>query len=207
MIATNPTKNMEKTLALFDFDGTMTTRDSFNDFLKNSTPPVLYWLKRLVLYAPCYIFYKIGFLKTHELKSWQIKLYLAKKSEKDFEQYKNWFTNKYLPKILKQSALQRIASHKMEGHEVWIVSASFDFCIQDWCKKNDISFLCNISETKNGVPTGKFPIPECNYEEKVARIRSMVDTDSYKTIYAYGDTNGDKPMLALAQYPHFCFFN
>ncbi|MFM2268207.1 MAG: hypothetical protein RL757_1648, partial [Bacteroidota bacterium] len=71
----------------------------------------------------------------------------------------------------------------------------------------NIKFLCNIAESRNGVPTGKFPVPECNYEGKVVRIRATVDVESFDTIYAYGDTSGDKPMLELAEFPHFCFFN
>lgn len=196
------------TLALFDFDGTLTYKDSFRAFLQFSTSPVAFWIKNYVLSLPYALLYKLKLISTHRFKEIRLKLFLSNKSADEIEQLSQSFTQTIIPKILKQSGHERIAWHKTEGHDIWIVSASFDFVLEKWCTENNIGLLTNIAErdAQNSL-TGCFPKPDCNYEEKVQRIKKVIDLQQFDTIYAYGDTSGDKPMLALAQYPHFCFFD
>ena len=39
---------------------------------------------------------------------------------------------------------------------------------------------------------------DCNGLEKVRRIKKKYNLNKYAKIYAYGDTEGDKPMLDIA---------
>jgi phosphoserine phosphatase len=50
----------------------------------------------------------------------------------------------------------------------------------------------------HGVLTGQFDGHNCYGQEKVRRIQAALDLAHYEHIYAYGDSSGDKPMLALA---------
>jgi phosphoserine phosphatase len=50
----------------------------------------------------------------------------------------------------------------------------------------------------DGKITGNLMGNNCNGGEKVIRIKQLYDTQQYDEIYCFGDTGGDKPMLALA---------
>jgi phosphoserine phosphatase len=54
--------------------------------------------------------------------------------------------------------------------------------------------------------SGHLKTKNCYGPEKVRRIREVIDTDEYSTIYAYGDTRGDKEMLELANFKFYKHF-
>jgi phosphatidylglycerophosphatase C len=58
-------------------------------------------------------------------------------------------------------------------------------------------------EVKNGVVTGKIDGKNCNGKEKAKRIKQAINLNEYDSIYAYGDSAGDKQMLALATYTYY----
>jgi len=43
----------------------------------------------------------------------------------------------------------------------------------------------------------------CNGKEKVSRIKEAFNLADFETVYAYGDSSGDKEMLAIATHAHF----
>jgi phosphoserine phosphatase len=61
-------------------------------------------------------------------------------------------------------------------------------------------------EIKNGVLTGRFSTPNCYGQEKKRRfLEKYPDRDRY-ILYVYGDSNGDKELLEMADKPFFrCF--
>lgn len=196
------------TIALFDFDGTLTYKDSFRAYLQFSSTPFVFWFKNYLLSLPYAVLYKFKLISTHKFKEVRLKLFLTQKSAAELERLSNDFATIIIPKIIKKSGLERINWHKAEGHQIWIVSASFDIVLEKWCNQNNIGLLTNKAERNNSNRlTGHFPKPDCNYEEKVHRIKKAIDLQNVSTIYAYGDTSGDRAMLNLAHYPHFCFFD
>jgi phosphoserine phosphatase len=54
--------------------------------------------------------------------------------------------------------------------------------------------------------TGKLASPNCYGPQKVERIRAALDLSRYGRIFAYGDSRGDREMLALADEKHYRFF-
>ena len=63
----------------------------------------------------------------------------------------------------------------------------------------DIEYLTTELETdENGFLTGKFAVPNCNGSEKVRRIKEIFPNRSEYFLTAYGDSHGDKEMLAEA---------
>ncbi|MEW6528158.1 MAG: haloacid dehalogenase-like hydrolase [Spirochaetota bacterium] len=53
-------------------------------------------------------------------------------------------------------------------------------------------------EVKYGLLTGKFFGKNCYGPQKVKRIKEIYNLYDYQKIYAYGDSKGDKEMLAIA---------
>ena len=88
--------------------------------------------------------------------------------------------------------------HQQEGHRVVVVSAMFKLVLQDWCAANHVELLATGLETKKDRLTGNFSTKNCYGEEKADRVRKAGLLYSNPYIYAYGDSEGDKALLALA---------
>jgi HAD superfamily phosphoserine phosphatase-like hydrolase len=84
-----------------------------------------------------------------------------------------------------------------------VVSASPDIWLQTWAESLGLQLICTSLEEENGRFSGRYKGINCNGIEKVRRIRERFDVDSFDTVYAYGDTSGDRPMLALADKPFY----
>ena len=78
------------------------------------------------------------------------------------------------------------------------VSASAENWIKKWSDGIGVQLIATQLETVDELLTGKLTGLNCNGEEKATRIKSAYDMSQYDEIYCYGDTSGDKPMLALA---------
>jgi phosphoserine phosphatase len=58
-------------------------------------------------------------------------------------------------------------------------------------------------EVQKDVLTGKIDGRNCYGRQKEARIREAINLADYSIVVAYGDTRGDKEMLAMASEAHY----
>ena len=58
-------------------------------------------------------------------------------------------------------------------------------------------------ELKNNKLTGRYVSGDCSLGNKVKGIKRTLDLSAFETIFAYGDTEEDMPMLALADEKYF----
>ncbi len=192
-------------LALFDLDGTITFRDTFIDFVRFSFgwKTLVYGMARL---SPAHAAFSTGLLSGTSLKEIYLNHFFQGWSEQKFEQYGKEYAAKVLPTIVKPDAMQKIEWHKDRGHRVIVVSASISAWINDWCVAQDLELISSGIEYRDGILTGRLRTPNCNGKEKVKRIRQHADILRYQTIYAYGNSRGDKEMLAIADEKHYRSF-
>jgi phosphatidylglycerophosphatase C len=107
-------------------------------------------------------------------------------------------------KWIRPDVAARLRWHQMQGHVVVLVSASLSpylIPFGDFIEADVV--LCATLEESGGVYTGNLVGPNCRGEEKVRRIQqwcseSGVSLDSID--YAYGDSHGDAPMIAMARH-------
>ena len=187
-------------LALFDFDGTISNKDSFKSFLQMVNGNNLsYFIKYYIFCLDGMLKYRLGIINAEELKTLRIKNCISKMDNEKFILYEKYFYTNIISKILRQEALDKIKWHKSQNDEICIVSASYEFCLSLWCESNNVELITNKINRK----TGEFILPDCNGEEKVRRIKKKYDLRNYKFIYSYGDTMLDVPMLELANYKYY----
>lgn len=194
--------NRTKELALFDFDKTITDRDTFFDFMnyacgkKNVKSAFFKLIPFMVLYFAH--FYDGGKLKElffrKLIKGWELK-----KLDKIAEKY----TKEHLYGIVRDSALKEIRKHKKSGADVAIVSASPSVWIKPFAESEEVGLLATELEVDNGILTGNLKGKNCRGQEKVNRIKKHFDLSKYENIYAYGDSSGDKEMLELANHQYY----
>jgi len=184
-------------LALFDFDGTLTSKDSLGEFLKYSVPREEYLIK-MFKFMPYFILYKLQLVPNDISKQRLFSLFYKDMDELTFKEIALNYSLKELDKIILADRLKLLQKHQLDGDRVIIVSASMKCWLQPWCEKNKIELLSTELEFINSKFTGKFLTKNCYGEEKANRIKNLLNLDEYDTIYSYGDSAGDNAMLGLA---------
>jgi HAD superfamily phosphoserine phosphatase-like hydrolase len=89
-------------------------------------------------------------------------------------------------------------NHIERGDDVWIVTASMRDWVAGWADRYGVPVIGTEFEVENGMLTGRLATPNCRGREKVVRIRQAVDINRYSKVFAYGDSSGDREMLAMA---------
>lgn len=182
-------------IAFFDFDGTISKCDSFALFLRFILGRKFY--VKLAQNLHILVLYKLGFISNTNAKEHVLSSCIKGMDISKFQAYcKDFLPN--LESICKDSALQKIAWHKAQGHKVAIVSASFEEYLGFLAQKLEVDLIATKMEVKDGVITGRFTTPNCYGAQKVARIKAQYNLTDFTQIYTYGDTKGDKEMLGLA---------
>ncbi|PCI86994.1 MAG: HAD-IB family hydrolase [Hyphomicrobiales bacterium] len=186
-------------IAFFDFDGTITNKDSLAHFIKFAVGVPRYYLGLIIL-SPMLIIYILKFLDNQQAKEKLISHYFLNWSAGKFQEIANRYSNAEIDNIIRPKALEKIKWHQEQGHKVVLVSASIEGWLQAWCDKNNIQLLATKLELVNGKLTGKFSTPNCYGQEKVNRIKKVFNLNEYENIYAYGDSTGDIQMLNISNF-------
>jgi phosphatidylglycerophosphatase C len=193
---------VKKRIAFFDFDGTITTHDTFLELIKFYKGNFKFYLGFLIN-APFIIAWKAGIISNQAAKEKVLKYFFGGLPVTTFQQRCDEFASTRIPILIRSKALLEIEKLRAAGAEIVIVSASAENWIAAWCKENNIQLAGTKLQVKNNVLTGKIEGHNCHGEEKVNRIHSGFDLSRYDEIYCYGDTKGDKPMLGLATFSFY----
>lgn len=192
-------------LALFDFDGTLYSHDSFTGFIFHVLK------KRHIIWRGLKILPWITayYLKIYPAHRMRPKLYLAMFKDADVEiiyplalQYANKILGNLDPTLFEQ-----LKMHRKLGHKVILVSATIDLYLEMIANTLSIELLCSKVEIKNRKLTGKYLTPDCSCLQKKLRILEAINLVDYEMIYAYGNSEEDKEMLSLAQHSYMVGFD
>lgn len=186
-----------KTLALFDFDGTLTTKDTLGDFIRFVFGKPKTVIGGILL-SPILVGYALGLIDNGKAKEQVIKYFFGGMSGESLHKLGKQYAQERLPQILRPAVLEKLKWHQAQGHKVVIVSASTEYWLKPWTDEMSFDLLATQLETKEGLLTGNYAGQNCHGQEKVRRIQKAYRLEQYNQIYAYGDTSGDKPMLQLA---------
>jgi HAD superfamily hydrolase (TIGR01490 family) len=184
-------------LALFDFDGTITTDDSLIKFIRFVVGDTKFTIG-MILLSPMLTAYKLKLIPNYKAKQYMLSYFFKGMSEEKFIQGANEYSLKHIDTILRPKAMERIQWHKEQGHKVVVVSASIECWLKPWCDKNGLELIATKLKLQDGIVTGNLLTKNCYGIEKVNRIQEQYNLDDYDHIYAYGDSSGDKEMLAIA---------
>lgn len=188
---------MAKNIALFDFDGTITTKDTMFEFIRFVAGPVRF-VTGMLFVSPVLVSVKAGLISAQSGKETLLGHFFKHMPEKDFTAHGRRFCEQKIPELIRPGALKKITEHKENGDDVVIVTASALQWVKPWADKYNIPVLATaLAADFNGI-TGKLDGINCNGEEKVKRIRAGYDLSAYQSVYCYGDSKGDLPMLSLA---------
>jgi HAD superfamily hydrolase (TIGR01490 family) len=189
-------------LALFDFDGTITTQDTYTKFIVAATPK-LRLLFGYIFLLPVIILYRCRLLPVSKVRPIITWFSFTKRKPSDITIALTDFMDNYLPTVMRNNMLDRIQWHQKNGDEVYVVSASLSPYLNLWCSEKGVKVLCSELELINGKFSGKYVNGDCSGHRKVSIIQNQLNLNIFNKIYAYGDTDEDLPMLSIADVKYF----
>ena len=195
--------NERSIVAVFDFDGTITTIDTFRDFIVWHLGPFRFWIGMLAT-SPLIILYAMGFISNDIPKHVLFKLLYRNYPEVAFRAACEHYARRRLPSLIRPKALSKICYHLGEKHRVLIASASLIDWIEPWASSIGFeSVIATRALIRNDRLTGDFADVCCYGHLKVVRRKEFGVSLDNSIIYAYGDSKGDSELLAYADYSFY----
>ncbi len=186
-----------KKIAFFDFDGTITIKDTLLEMIKFQKGSFSFY-SGFLLHIPWLLAYMLKLIPNDTAKQKILKYFFGGMKEVDFQRTGDAFAETRLPRLIRPGALKEIGKLKADQVEIVIVSASAANWIRKWSDSLSLELVATMLEVKEGQLTGRIKGKNCYGLEKVRRIREKWNLDEFDEVYVYGDSEGDKPMLALA---------
>ena len=193
------------TIAAFDFDATLTQRDSVVPFLR-----AVAGTRRLVgglLVRPHQVVPAAARRDRDSLRAIASRAALRGVARVDFESHASELAARIIDGGLRRDTADRLRWHRQQGHRILVVSASYEQYVRI---VGDHLGVDQVLATRVGFDgsdrcTGRLVGRNCRAEEKVRRLSEWmrsIDLDRHDaTIWAYGDSNGDRAMLEFADHP------
>jgi HAD superfamily hydrolase (TIGR01490 family) len=187
-----------KIVAAFDFDGTITNKDTLLEFISYTKGKKKLY-RGLIKFLPYLILMKLKLYPNWKLKEIIFSYYFKGISLNQFNEWGENFSIK-ISSIIRPKAVLAIENHLKNGDNVIIISASIENWIIPWAKKIGLINVLStkIEVDKTGRLTGKFLTKNCYGLEKVKRLNEIYPNKESFELIAYGDSNGDKELIKFA---------
>ena len=193
-------------IVAFDFDGTLTIRDSYTSFLKWRKGNLAYGLGLSAL-TPNLLAYPLH-RDRGRLKAAATKRFLAGETTDGVAAQAAAFCEARWAVLMRPDALEAWKRWGENGAWRVIVTASPSLTVRPFADRLGAEALLGteLDIGPDGRLTGNFRSPNCRAAEKVRRLRDAYGAE-VRLAAAYGDTSGDVDMLAIADHKGWREFN
>ena len=183
----------------FDFDGTLTTKDTLLEFIRFAKGSGQMF-RGFLLFSPLLLLMKLHLYPNWKAKQQVFSYFFKGMNIDDFNALCTHFAeqNKHL---LRPAGIEKVRQAIEEKQAtVLIISASIDNWVRPFFDEIDkkIQVLGTQIETKESRLTGQFTSKNCYGEEKVNRLTALFPHREAYYLIAFGDSRGDKELLAFA---------
>lgn len=200
---------MKKKIYAFDFDGTLTTRDTLIAFIRYARGTRAFVLGFL-RHAHLLVLMKLGLYPNWKAKQKIFSYFFKGMNLGDFDALCQRFAANNR-QLLRPEGVRTLEQSRTAGADIVIVSASIDNWVKPFFTSPDgladnlskITVLGTQIEIADRKLTGRFLTKNCYGQEKVNRILALYPNRSEYTLTAYGDSRGDKELLAFADEAHY----
>jgi phosphatidylglycerophosphatase C len=194
----------ERIVAAFDFDGTITRRDTVVPFLAFACGRMRV-AAALAAVGPQLALALAGLGSRDDPKESLLRRLLAGRDAGPVNSAGRDFAERLVndTRRLRPDTLEKIRWHRDQGHELVMVSASLSTYLEPLAAH--LGFDAVLSTTLEVGPddrfTGRLVGRNCRGVEKAERLRTWLGNGEC-VIWAYGDSAGDTELLAMAHQPH-----
>lgn len=190
-------------LALFDFDGTLTTSDSVVPFLRRFVRPAA---SGRAVREVAAVARAVAARDRDRLRAAATRALLTGVPFGEVQAAGHEFAAEILAGRLRDDTRARLGWHVDQGHRVAFVSASYDVYLLPVAAALGVeAVLSTRLEVREGVCTGALDGPNCRGPEKVRRLEAWLGSQGVAAAdvqaWAYGDSAGDTELLAWAHHP------
>jgi phosphatidylglycerophosphatase C len=194
-----------RAIVAFDFDGTLTIRDSFTAFLRWRAGAVRHALGMARL-SPAALRYLID-RDRGRIKAAAAREFLAGLPRLELEALAEAYAAECSAALLRPDALETWRTWRDQGARMVIVTASPSHVVRPFAARLEADELLatELAFDAEDRLTGGFSTPNCRGPEKVARLEARFGR-GVRLAAAYGDTSGDREMLAIARTAGFRVF-
>lgn len=187
---------MPKKIAFFDFDGTITTKDTMLALARFHAGDSGF-RKKMLLLSLTLIGLKLNLVTATVAKEKFLGSFFGGMDIQAFDKLCRQFTHHVLPGLIRPKALEAIQTYQKEKTKVVVVTASAENWVKQWCDQMGIECIGTQLKTAGQKITGQLLSANCNGVEKVNRIRRQFNLSEYIAIDCFGDSSGDQEMLAI----------
>lgn len=192
-------------VAAFDFDGTITTRDTLVSFLEYFEGKVACWGK-LAMLTPTFLGFGVGLVSRQDVKEALITRFFRGHPLDTVRAHGDTFArSEALAGLVRAEALERIAWHRQQHHRLVLVSAGIGPYIAPWGHLHgfDDVICSHLEVTSEQRITGRLLERNCWGTEKVRRLAELLGPRDDYTLYAYGNSRGDRELLEYSDFPAY----
>ena len=194
-------------VAAFDFDGTVTDRDTLVPFLVRAfgRPRVV---ATFALLAGTGLAYLLRRVSIDEFKRRVLRRLVAGVPAARMRALGPAHA-RAVSSWVRADAQARIAWHREQGHRLVLVSSTLDLYLDEvGARLGFDDVLCSrleVGRDDAGIErfTGALAGSDCTGAEKVRRLTALVGALAAHELHVYGDSAGDRELLAVADQPHF----
>lgn len=190
-----------KKLGIFDIDFTITKKETLIQFF-------IYMIKKdykNIRFIPRALFggilYGIKFYDEKKVKESFLK-FIENKKEDELKEIASGFYEEVLTKILYKDALDKMKELKKLGYEIYLISASPEFYLNEFYKIKEVSQIIGTKYVfEDGIFIREMLGENCKGEEKVIRLKKHLKENNievdFKNSLMFSDSLSDKPLLDL----------
>jgi len=193
-----------KVVAVFDFDGTITCTDSLLPFCRQVAGSFPAFLFGLLACSPILLLLALGVVSNHRAKEVVLRRFLRGRKTSDLEDAIAEFIPKRLDPLLNRAALDRIAWHQSNHHQLIILSASPELYLVPWAGRYGISAVLG---TRFDLSTSRISGRNCRGAEKIARLEAFLGPLHEYDLHVYADSSSDLPLLHRASQRYWRSFD
>ncbi|HEX7910640.1 MAG TPA: HAD-IB family hydrolase [Paraburkholderia sp.] len=187
-------------VAAFDFDGTITTSDSLRDFVR-WTVGRAGLISGAIRAAPWLVGMLIGQCDRGTAKGHFLAATLGGMTRRELEDAAQQYAAAGLLALIRPEMAARVEEHKRRGHRLVLVSASPALYLKHWALRVGFdAVLATELAFRHDRFSGQLASPNCWGPEKVRRLMEWFGADRPRVLFAYGDSQGDREMLAFADH-------
>lgn len=192
-------------IVAFDFDGTLTIKDSFTAFLKWRAGPAG-WFMGLANMVPDLALYLFD-RNRGRIKAASVRQFLKGQTRDEVSREAERYADEIWDSFMRPDALACWQAWGEKGAHRVIVTASPETTIAPFAKRLGAENLIGtqLEFDSDDRITGRFASENCRRAEKVNRLRAVYGQDVH-LVAAYGDTSGDFEMIAMADEKGFRVF-
>ena len=187
----------------FDFDGTMTKKDTFLAFIEYAKGyGKTFW--GFFLFSPILILMKLRLFPNWKAKQMVFSWFFKGMNINEFNQICHEFADRN-QRIIRTEGWDTIRKALANGEQVIIITASIENWVKPFFKEfgNQIKVEGTKIDVRINQITGQFLTQNCYGVEKTKRLKEVFPYRQAYELIAFGDSDGDRYLLNEADESHY----